>query len=212
MEINSEGNADITTMHQDVREAGKWPGDRRIQPVIGALTESPRNVGRRRACTTPRQFVDRAVESAVPKCRPLERPEAVGEDTDQVGSYRLDVPPCAQTRCCESILVKGIQQIGDAASLGGHGVEYLFAIQTSPPVLDHLSIPGCASQRIEASSEQRFGLMRREMALVFRASHFGTRDGPACMGQSRRAVSAPGFNQIASVRAAISSSIGCSAV
>lgn len=76
-----------------------------------------------------------AVESAVPNCRPLERPEAVGEDTDQVGSYRLNVPPGAQTRCCEGILVKGIQEIGDAAPLSGNGVEYLFANQTSPPIL-----------------------------------------------------------------------------
>jgi hypothetical protein len=130
MEINSEGNADITTMHQDVREAGKWPGDRRIQPVIGALTESPRNVGRRRACTTPRQFVDRAVQSAVPKCRPLERPKAVSEDTDQAGSNRLDVPSCAQTWCCERILVERIEEVGDAAPLGGHGIEYLFSLHS----------------------------------------------------------------------------------
>lgn len=116
-------------MHQDVGQPGKWSVDRRIQPVIGALTQSPRNVGCRGAGTASRQFVYRAVESAVPNCRPLERPEAVGEDTDQVGSYRLDVPPCAQTRCCEGILVKGIQEIGDAAPLSGNGVEYLFAIQ-----------------------------------------------------------------------------------
>jgi hypothetical protein len=98
--------------------------------VIGALTQSPRNIGRRRAGTTSRQFVNRAVQSTVAKRRPLECPKAVGEDTDEVGSYRLDVPSFAQTRCREGILVEGVQQIGDAAPLSGNGVEYLFTIQT----------------------------------------------------------------------------------
>jgi hypothetical protein len=92
--------------------------------MIGALTESPRNLGRRRAGTASCQLINRAVESTVPKCRPLERPKAVGENTDQVGSYRLDVPACAQTRCCEVILVKGIEEICDATALGRNSVEY----------------------------------------------------------------------------------------
>jgi hypothetical protein len=76
------------------------------------------------------------VQSTVAKRRPLECPKAVGEDTDEVGSYRLDVPPAAQTRCCEGIIVKGIQEIGDAAPLSGNGSEYLFAIRHRLGVAD----------------------------------------------------------------------------
>jgi hypothetical protein len=64
MELNYEGNADITTVHQDIREAGKWSGDRWTQPVIGALAEGLRDHRRRGLGATPGQLVDRFVESA----------------------------------------------------------------------------------------------------------------------------------------------------
>ena len=89
--------------------------------------ESLCDIGRRSASAASRQFVDRAAESAVPECSPLELPEAVGEDTDEVGGHRLDVPSCTQARCGEGILVEGVDEVGDPAPLGGHGAEDLFA-------------------------------------------------------------------------------------
>ena len=60
--------------------------------MVSVFTESPRDFRCRSAGTPPRQFVDRAVESTVPKCSPLKCPKAVREDTDEVGGNRFDVP------------------------------------------------------------------------------------------------------------------------
>jgi hypothetical protein len=98
MKREAERNPDVPGVHQYVRQPGKRPGDRRIQPVVSPLTEGLRDVGGRIAGPTARQLVDRPVESAVPKCGPLKFPEAVGEDTDEVGGDRLDVPSRAQAR------------------------------------------------------------------------------------------------------------------
>jgi hypothetical protein len=98
MKREAERNPDVPGVHQYVRQSGKWPGDRRIQPVVGPLAEGLCDVGGRIAGPTARELVDRAVESAVPKCSPLKSPEAVGEHADEMGGDRLDVPSRAQAR------------------------------------------------------------------------------------------------------------------
>jgi hypothetical protein len=95
--------------------------------VVRALTQRPCDVSYRGAGAASRQFVDRTIESTVANSRPLERPKAVGENTGEVGGNRLDIPARAQTRCSERLFVKALEEVGDAAALCGHGVEYLFA-------------------------------------------------------------------------------------
>jgi hypothetical protein len=95
--------------------------------MVGAASESACDLRRRGACTTSRQFVDCAIESAVPKRRSLERPEAIGEDADEVCANGLDVPAGTQTRGSQCIVVKAVEEVGDSTALCGHGLEYLYA-------------------------------------------------------------------------------------
>jgi hypothetical protein len=130
MESQVEWNPDIPGVHQDIGQPGHWPGDRRIQSVVGTLTESLCDVGCRIASTAPRQVVDRAVQSTVTKGSPLKPPEAVGEDTDEVGGHRLDGPSRTQAQCGEGILIESVDEVGDTSPLRGNSIEYLLALHT----------------------------------------------------------------------------------
>jgi hypothetical protein len=77
----------------------------------------------RKPSAAPRQLVDRAVDTPAAQGRSLERPEAVGDDADQMRGDRLDVPAAAQARRRQLRIVERVDQVRDLPPLVGDGGE-----------------------------------------------------------------------------------------
>lgn len=124
---NSEWDAHVGAVHQNVREPRQWTRHWRTEPVTGSPSEGFGDLGRRRLCPATGQRVDPAIDAAVANSTGQEAPEAVTEIADQMSGNGFDIPSGAQTQGGQLVGTEAIDESGDRRPLVSYRTEDLLA-------------------------------------------------------------------------------------
>lgn len=131
--LESQRYPHVGTVDQHIGEACYRTRHRRAQPVVSVTAQHLGDLSGGGLGPATGKCVDSAINAAVPKATDHKAPETIGKIANQMRSNRFDIPPTAQTRCCQLIGSKTVDHHGDRPSLVCHCREYPFAFPLAEP-------------------------------------------------------------------------------